>query len=90
MYKVRQIHVRPAFIYGVKSTEFATLITKEFKTKKSAKEWISSDIKSRRCVKNDMYDMGSYELYTGFTSKTWFDEGAGETRTEQYQYKLSK
>ena len=33
MYKVKQIHVRPTFINGDKSTEFATLITKEFKTK---------------------------------------------------------
>jgi hypothetical protein len=34
--------------------------------------------------------MSTYEWFTGFTDKYWFNEGTGEIDGEQYQYKLFK
>lgn len=89
-YKVQLIHVRPCWRNGDRETEFATLDTRSFKTKKEAKTWIENDMKSKRCTKSSSYKISTYDWFTGFTNKQWFNEGTGEMDGEQYQYKLFK
>lgn len=89
-YKVQLIHVRPCLRNGDMETEFATSDAKLFKTKKEAVTWIKNDMKSKHCTKSSSYKMSTYEWFTGFTNKYWFNEGTGEIDGEQFQYKLFK
>lgn len=89
-YKLSITHVRPYYRNGDRETEFAKIDTKIFKTIKAAKVFVELDAKEKRCTTVNYFKSGKNHFWTGFTNKSWFNEGTGETDTEQYQYKLIK
>lgn len=90
-YTVEVIHLRKCLIHGLVGTELIRIETKFFNTKKAANEFITSDVKDRKCIKSEEHRYSDGSSFTvGWTDKTWFDEGIGDNMQEQFQYKLIK
>lgn len=90
-YIVEVIHLRKCLINGVAGTELTRIERKFFNTKKAANEFITSDIKDRKCVRSEeqrYFDGSSFTV--GWTDKMWFDDVIGDNMQEQFQYKLTK
>ena len=78
---------RPTYVRGDLDSENVLLNYKLFTSRKAAKAYIE-----RHLLKNDYRNYVkegiSYCCHTG--SKSWIEENTGETRYEQYSYKMFK
>lgn len=90
MYKVEERHYHPYVRKGDMEDTTELIYSEIFKTRKAAKEFIESKLKYHKNIYRD-YHRGNEVSYCSYTTdKTWFNEGTGETCTEEFTFELSK
>lgn len=87
MWKVEVDHYKPCYINGDLSSESVNVNCEVFKLKKSALDYIKSEVKS---YKSAVTHTQPYYYVSCFTGKKWIEENTGEEREEVYRYKLIK
>ena len=78
---------RPTYVRGDLDTETVLYNYKLFTSRKSAKAYIERQL-SKDDIRNYSKSGISYCYHIG--SKSWIEENTGETRYEQYSYKMFK
>ena len=78
---------RPTYVRGDLDSENVLLNYKLFTSRKSAKVYIERQL-SKDDIRNYSKSGISYCYHIG--SKSWVEENTGETRYEQYTYKMFK
>lgn len=92
MYTVTVHHHDKDWRRGDLEDKFELIESKNFKTKKEAKEYIESKLSGKPPISVTRYlhtgDKPSHYYY--FTGVTWQHENSGEQMQEYYQYTLKK
>lgn len=92
MYTVTVHHHDKDWRNGDLEDKFELIDSRNFKTRKAAKEWIIDKLygKSLKQTRRSWHkgDKPSYAYY--FTGVTWQHENSGEQMEEYYQYTLKK
>lgn len=91
MYTVTVHHHDKDWRNGDLEDKFELVVSKTFKTKRDAKNYIESHMSRYTGVKCTKWNKGDKLSYAYcFTGVTWQHENTGETMEEYYQYTLKK
>ena len=92
MYTVEIFHHRKSFYKDDVDAETVLIESKNFKTRKSAKEYVENKLrgKSAKNIYKELHkgDEPSYYCYS--TGYTWFNECTGDDEEEYYNYFIKK
>lgn len=90
MYTVEVYHHDKDWRNGDLEDKLELLESKNFKTRKAAKEYIESKLRGKKDVYRN-YHKGNETSWCGYyTGVTWQHENSGETMYEYYHYTLKK
>ena len=91
MYTVTVHHHDKDWRNGDLEDKFELIDSKNFKTKKEAKNWIISQLEGKSGTVRFAWHTGDKPNYGFcFTGVTWQHENSGEIKEEYYQYTLRK
>lgn len=90
MYTVETHHHCKDWRNGDLEDKLELIGSKNFKTRKSAKEYIESNLKGHKNVFRN-YHKGNERSWCGYyTGETWVHENTGSKMAEYYQYTMFK
>lgn len=91
MYTVTVHHHDKDWRRGDLEDKFELIDSKNFKTRKAAKDWIESQLARKSGTKRTDWHKGDHPSYAYcWTGVTWQHENSGEQMEEYYQWTLIK